>query len=725
MGFFSSLQKRVRSASGWSAWSALGGADYVAESGKCVVYRVQANYAAGDSGIAALSIGTNFVNPLTSGTAAAATCYLYGSDPTAGGDAAVTSPPGGYIASASAEFSASNVGSYILFAFPEISGTPEALYFWFTSSVGTDAYGSNQIYHYATGNWNAALETGTRTPAIYGGLTGDPGGSGGTAGVDRFTIKDCGTRMDMPQSPWTGTMSMGVGEVGRIRFSFDFSVQTEVSVTSSGGAASLTRLYISTDPDIDESTGHPVSTVLQFDADGSLSAARLARGKTYYLFALFDGGINAGSVSFAFTPGAQCWYEGDRAAYTRLAADPAHSVTLGAGRYSVISLTFANSGTARFYTGSTAIERPFFVYGYLSEEYNFDNSDGVCDPCLKMGHGSVETGDPPDYDMEYAVTAGRTYYLFTRSCSADVPVSAAVHIVPPAAPSGYVLVSKPAATDAAADISYDEECTRYTVREQKVSFRYRGTACIRAASPAGGGTAELRAYVSAAHGVDLATGTPTAQVLAQTAGVSTAADVTFFAEEGREYWVYITAEELLYAPSARLGIYIQSPPVRRYAVTETAEYASIAAETEHPASPGESGIVRLELTFKKSGAVLFSSTDAAGTHTRLAGALSRGTDIFPATGDPVSPALASGTGTQTHYSFAALVEAGVTYYFFSRDMWLYAAPAFTIHITPVPGAMHILAGGEEKNALPYIYVSGAWRTAAPMLYSAGRWRTGI
>ncbi len=725
MGSFSSLQKCARSASGWSAWSALGGADYVAESERCVVYRAQASYAAGESGVAALSIGTNFVNPLTSGTAATAGCYLYTFDPTAGGNAAVMSPPGGYIAYASAEFSASNVGNYIIFPFPALSGTPAALYFWFTSSVSTPAYGSNQIYHYATGNWNAALETGTRAPAIYGGLSGGTGGGGGEIGVDRFTVKDCGARLNMPQSPWSGSMSMGRGEVGRMRVSFDFSVQTELVVTSSGGTAALTRLYVSTEPDIDEYTGRPVSTVLELDADGALTAARLERGKTYYLFAVFDGGISAGSVSFAFTPAARKWYEGDSAEFVRLAADPSRRAALGAGKYGVIRLTFANSGTARFYTDGTDIARPFFIYGYLSEGYNLDNADGTCYPCLETGHGSVTTGDPPDYDMEYAVTAGRVYYLFTRCSTADEPVGTTVHIVPPAAPSRYALVSRPAALNAAADAAYDEACARYTVREQCVSFKYRGTARIRAASGEGGGAAELRAYVTAARGVELSTGTPTAETLAQTDGVTTAAEAEFFAEEGREYWVYITAEELLYAPSARLGIQIQAPPVRRYSVTETARYERVSAPVEHSASPGESGVLRLELTFEKSGAVLFSSTDAAGTHTRLAGALSRGADIYPATGEPASPALASSAAAQTHYSFAAFVEAGATYYFFSRDMWLYAAPAFTVHIRPVPGAMHILADGGEKNALPYIYASGAWHAAAPMLYSAGRWHTGI
>ena len=727
MGYFSALQKRVRTASGWGAWSALSGADYAAESEKCVVYRAKANYAAGESGIAALSIGTNFVNPLTSGTAASAWCYLYTSDPTADGNAGVTRPPEGYAACASADFSASNVGRYIVFSFPAISATPEALYFWFTSSVTSSAYGSNQIYHYATGNWNAALETGTRTPAIYGGLSGGAGGGsgGGVSGVDRFAIKDCGTRLNMPQTQWSGTMAMGRGEIGRMRVSFDFSVQTEIVVRSTGGASAPTRLYVSLEADIDESTGHPVSRVLEFDADGTLTAARFERGKTYYLFAVFDGGISAGSVSFTFTPGARLWYEGDSAEYARLGADPARSVKLAAGRYGVIKLTFANSGTARFYSGGTTIASAFFLYAFLSEGDNFDNADGMCDPCLKTGYGSSVIGETPDFDMEHTVTAGKTYYLFTRCSSADESAATTVHIVPPGAPSGYALVSKPAAMDAAADITYDETCARYTVREQRVSFRYRGTARIHAASPAESGTAEVRVYVTCARGVELTTGTPTAEVLAWSGVVTTVAEVEFFAEEGQDYWVYITSDEVLYAASARLGVHILTPPVRRYAVTETASYEGVSAAVEHSASPGESGVVRLKLTFAKSGAVLFSSTDAMGSCTRLTGALSRGADIYPATGDPVTPPVAAPSQTQTHYSFAALVEAGETYYFFSRDMWLYAAPAFTIHIQPVPGAMHISSDGEEKNALPYIYVSGTWHAAAPMLHSHGRWHTGI
>ena len=136
MGYFSNIYKCARNDGGWGGWSALSGIDYVAESGKCVVYRVQVNYDAEDTALSALSIATNFVNPLSSDNPSSACCYLYDFDPTFGGSAAIASPPTGCIGTAGPiEFSASHVGSYLTFSFSAPSGTPQTLYFWFTSSV--------------------------------------------------------------------------------------------------------------------------------------------------------------------------------------------------------------------------------------------------------------------------------------------------------------------------------------------------------------------------------------------------------------------------------------------------------------------------------------------------------------------------------------------------------------------------------------------------------------
>ena len=226
MGYFGGLQKCARYYDGtayrWGAWvntgSAAAGADYAAEDGLCVVYRAQAYYTGGESALLPLSVATNFINPQSTGNPSTACCYLYTFDPTNGGDARISAPPAGYAASAGpAAFSASVVGSYISFGFPAPEGKPAALYFWFTSAGSYAGFGSNQIYHYATGNWSGTLQTGTRTPAISGGFSGQGGsggGGGGETGVDAYSVKDCGSAMNIAQSARSFTMSMGARRWG-------------------------------------------------------------------------------------------------------------------------------------------------------------------------------------------------------------------------------------------------------------------------------------------------------------------------------------------------------------------------------------------------------------------------------------------------------------------------------------------------------------------------------
>lgn len=434
MGYFGALEKRARTSGGWGAWSALSGADYVASEGKCVVYRVRAHYDSADSALSALAVATNFVSPLTSANPSTACCYLYTADPT-GGD--VSAPPGGYAAMAGpVSFEASNVGSYISFHFPAPSGAPEWLYFWFTSSARYADYGTNQIYHYATGNWSDTYQTGTRTPAITGGLSGTvPGGSsgggdGGFVGVDSYKIKDCGTRHNIPQTKQSFSMSMGIGEIGRMTLSFAYAAQTDIVVASSGASA-MTYLFFSDSPEIDTNTGRPVSTLREFDADGTLTAARLEKGRTYYVFAMYYGGAESGSVSFTLTPPTPVWSVGDSAEYDALKEPVTRSIALAKAKYSVLKITFAYSGMARFYTDATTIEDELVVMGYFALNDSVDTSRGEATDYLVHGHGDMTTGDPPDYDMTHYVEAGETYYLITNCFSASFPMSTSIHIIPP------------------------------------------------------------------------------------------------------------------------------------------------------------------------------------------------------------------------------------------------------------------------------------------------------
>lgn len=433
MGYFGALEKRARTSGGWGAWGALSGADYVSSEGKCVVYRVRAHYDSADAALSALGVATNFVSPLTSANPSTACCYLYTFDPTGG---EVSAPPGGYAAMAGpVAFEASNVGNYISFHFPAPSGAPEWLYFFFTSTARYADYGTNQIYHYATGNWSDAYQTGTRTPAVTGGLSGttgggSSGGEGGFAGVDSYKIKDCGARYNIPQTQQSFSMSMARGEIGRMTLSFDYAVQTDI-VVSSSGRSEMTYLFFSDCAEIDTHTGRPLSTLREFDADGALTATRVEKGRVYYVFAMYYGGAESGQVSFTLSPPAAKWSVGDTAEYTALKNPVTRPIALAKAKYSVLKMSFAYSGVARFYTDATTVEAEMVAMGYFGRNDSVDTSDGTATDYLAHSHGDMATGDPPDYDMTYYVEAGQTYYLITSCFSASFPMSTSIHIIPP------------------------------------------------------------------------------------------------------------------------------------------------------------------------------------------------------------------------------------------------------------------------------------------------------
>lgn len=433
MGYFGALEKCARNSGGWSGWTALSGADYVAEYDKCVVYRAKANYDSADGAIAAFSIGTNFVSPLSSGNPSSVCCYLYSFDPTGGLNAAINAPPSGYEAmSGSVSFEASNVGNYILFSFPAVAGAPDTLYFWFTSYAQYATYSSNQIYHYATGNWSDTLQTGTKHPAIYGGLSGQiSGGGSGTVLPDKLTVKDFSPRYNLPQTEQSFTMSMDKGEIGRMPISFSYSVQTNIVVTTTGNSTQLSKLYLSDQPDIYTDTGRPVSILCEFTAEGYTTTMRVEKGKVYYVFAVCDGAVYAGSVSFTVSPPAAKWAEGDRAQYYALDSTVQHTTVLNCGEYSVLELSFAYTGKANISTGDSDLNTAFFIVGYLSESDNVDVSYGEAVDYIDYAEGER---DASDWEMQCTVESGQVYYLITRNYTADDALTTTITIVPPEKP---------------------------------------------------------------------------------------------------------------------------------------------------------------------------------------------------------------------------------------------------------------------------------------------------
>lgn len=868
MGYFGRIEKCARyydSSAGeykWGAWkytgSSAAGVDYVSNDGLSVVYRVPVSYAAADTGLQSFAIWTNYVTPTSYGNPTTAYCYLYTADPTGGGNAEIATAPLGYDAFAGpVNFDASIVGNYTGFSFAPLAAKPAMLYFWFTSSIEYTSYGSNQIYHYATGNYDKLLNTGTRTPAITGGFPdsgaggGDGGGgadgsysviaSGSYSGIGyettfdysrreksasytalsfvsactvqisaarsgeydsglfmdgyvtrstafnsangkptgtivassegggaynltfeaaanttyylwsvihrsgyidttvaisikptgaQFSIKDCGAHTGLSQQSVSYSMSVGAYQVGRMKLSFNYSTVVEITVSSTGDDQ-ISRLYISTQPDIDKYTGSP----LDYDTyltPGS-SNTTLSKGVTYYFFAICGGGLSSGTVSFTVKPPPVVWTEGDRAEYLLIENPVSRSVSLAASKYSVIKLSFAHSGTAQFYTDNSTINDYDMLRGFLCEADDMDSNSGWPIEDLARAEGSDQPGQSKDYSFSFDVVAGKTYYLFTKNAYTGGPQSTAckttVHIVPPAAPSGgYTLVESAQSLDLGVDCSFPVTLQSYTVSRREISFAYSGEAGFKVAVTAPSvAEPHLRVYISSGAGIDLASGTPTGSILLSNTSGGSAAELKYIVASRARLYLFIIADEVYMETQSPLTLTVTVPPTAYFKITQRAAIYGIAEHTSFEAAPGEAGVCLLELSFEKSGLVQFSTSDAAGGLTFLRGYLGYLPALNSATGEPSAEIIKASPPSDTSkpdYNFAAYVEAGTAYYLFSRDDWVYSTPGFIINITPLPGAMHIMLGGAAKAARAFVYTQGAWRAALPKCYVSGAWHTG-
>lgn len=865
MGYFGRIEKCARyydssaRAYKWGEWrytgSSAAGVDYVNNDGLSVVYRVPVAYAAGDTGLETFALWTNYVTPTSSGNPSTAYCYLYTADPTGGRNADIATAPLGYEAFAGPlSFEASHVGSYLGFSFPALSSKPAMLYFWFTSSVQYTEFGSNQIYHYATGNYDKLLNTGTRTPAITGGFP-DPGGSGGDLGgggytviasgsytgigyertfsytrveltasytaisftgggtvelsAERngdydnglimcgyltrstgfnttsgkptggivasseggssyfiettvesgvtyylwtvirqsgyietpvkvsvkppnwnFTIKDCGTRLNLAQQSTSFSMSVGTYQVGRLKFSLNYTATVDISMRYSG-ADNITVVHLSTKPDIDSSTGYPFEVKNSFMA-GETTSTTLFKGVTYYFFAVCNAGLSAGTIGLTLTPPSVIWTLGSSGTHSMIASNVAHSISLANGKYNLLKLSFAYTGTALFYTDKTTIDDYRALEGFLSMSDDFDSNMGLSRDPLTGASGSMEVTGSHDYLFSYPVAAGRTYYLFTKNVVANGPrpnaLSTTINIVPPPAPGGgYSLAESAQSLDISKELSVPAALGCYSISRREISFAYTGTAEFSVAVGAPGeGEPQLRFYISDSEGIDLQTGIPTGTILASDTGGGLSAALECAVESRKHYYLFTVTEMVYMEISCPLVIDITPPPQGYFKISQRGEFYGVEEEVSFIASPGEGGVCLLELSFAKSGMAQITCSDTAGNVTFLRSYVSYLPTLDAATGEPSAEIIteANGSVAAPGCSLNLSVEAGTTYYLFSRDDWIYSAPGFVINIKPMPGSMRIMLGGAGVLARAYIYSQGLWHAALPMCYSSGAWHTG-
>ena len=853
MGYFRRLQKRARNESGWSAYSYTGsraaGADLVSEDTWCVVYGTDVVYESESEYISSLSLSTNFVNPLSSGNPSVVLCYLYDFDPTQNGSAAAAAPPPGYVAAVSDSFTADTAGRFRTFSFPGLSLRSERVWLWFCSTVSYEQFGSNSIYHYATGNWSASLGTGTKTPVLYGsfagGGTGGGSGEGGDSGGGEYSVISSGTYngiyaqrdislsrnrltasrttlsfagggqatfscvhggggdaylrlrgyltdsagfdsgsgvptgtvlassgsasdgysfsatvtadksyylwtvidycSDQPVpvvltvSPggwsytvadmgerelgrWEETLSMSMGafETGRMALSFDYSGQIRLSVLPDEEAFSG-MLYISDQPDIDSASGIPLHVQSSLRL-GSETAVTVEKGKVYYFFAVYNGGSEAGSLYFSLLPPEPVWELGDSAAYYMLDDTVGCGFYLGEQQYFMAELSFAHTGMAELTAQSPYGGFEQAVTVYLCEKDCFDESTGRPTRALYSRSGL------PSLSLRAQVVAGKDYWLFFRNSAEESPVSAEIYITAPEESPAFTKIYERGYT-VTRDISYNTALRSFTYTLNDLYYIYRGKSTVTVEKRAGQEDTALSfaVYLCADEGIDADSGVPTGEILAwaEASEDDDSVSLEFQAQERRYYHLYIVTPEVYGSMEAQLTVKVECPPPRYFSVTETGEAYALKEPWAYSAAPGESGVLRLELSFGCSGRARVEAVATGGTRWLMGwAALTPWLDGYQ--GAPVSDTLAhcAGSAAAPDLSFEFPVRQNSSIYLFVRGEGRYDAAEFDVSISCESGAVNIFHQGKTVKACPLVFSEGQWRNAEALCRSSEKWHSG-
>lgn len=857
MGYFDRIQKKARYFDAdageyrWSAFtytgSAAAGADYVNEEGLMVLYGANVFYDSGETGLRDVRVSTNFVNPLSSGNPSTARCYLYLTDPSAlaGGD--FTSPPPGCWGIASAEFEADTAGDWLSFDFTGLNKKPEQIYFLFTCSASNASQGSNQIYHYATGNYIPALGTGTRTPALSGGFTGGGAEGGGgyslidsgsrtgifsrqdielsraertasrvhlsfagggsvflsvmgsnedslldlslyisdspgfdtlrgvptgnvlgqcrnvgwtgafrvnvQAGADyylfavversgyaensftltvspeswSYSLRDCGAVYGLDQSEKVFTLSMGAFQTGRMGLSFDYKSYVSFSV-SQGAAGSFAHVWLSEREGIQSGSGWPQSHVLMLGA-GESAGMSVERGRQYYLFALYKGGAEPGSISVTVTPPPVLWFQGDGAAFDMLETPALHAAALSSARFARYRLSFAHTGTARIWTGDSRVPEGQRLEAYFCASDSFDASQGYPSGHLEHAYGQ-SFGETADLGFYAEVVAGKSYWLYLKNAlraeGLDTSVSYTLNIQPPEAHSrGYYLNSIDDSPEIRGDTELVNYLGRYTLSRRRIRFRFRGEAGFAVTySAEGAGRSSLRGFLTETEDYDPEKGEPTGEWLARAEGEE-GFEFSSRVSEERDYFLWIVCPEVYGDTLVRLDVKVRSPEVRYFRVTDGGEFYGLKAETRYAAAPGEGGVCLLELSFEKAGRVYLSCEDVTGEGRFMRLFVSDTAYLDALSGLPRGNILAESAGSEASPGAALdfFVTAKSAVCVFARDESVYSDVSFTLRLVHRGGAVYLKLGDSMRAALAYVYHDGAWRRALPCIRAGEGWKS--
>ena len=200
-------------------------------------------------------------------------------------------------------------------------------------------------------------------------------------------------------------------------------------------------------------------------------------------------------------------------------------------------------------------------------------------------------------------------------------------------------------------------------------------------------------------------------------------EFTLTVEDGREYFLYTVCEEIYGGYTVNVELSFISPPERYFSVTESGEFLGLSEAEDYSASPGESGVLRLELSFMSGGVAEISAVPRSGTE-YLMGWVSLSPYLDGYTGAPAQNIVRSAAGGSEApgLSIKFPLRGLSSYYLFIRGKGLYDAADFDVSLRQSRAAVAICTQGKFVRAQPCLYSEGQWHAAQPMHHEDDSWR---
>lgn len=186
--------------------------------------------------------------------------------------------------------------------------------------------------------------------------------------------------------------------------------------------------YLSTSTGWDDEYGEP-SSYLEYDDDSNgmpnfYISYEVTANKAYYIWVRAYGESSSGSTTLYIEPPSASWTYAVGSLGTSISSKKTVSFSLSAMQMRRYSVSFAESGTATFYTVSDSD-----TYGYLSlSTATFNSSTGAPSSSLKSNDDS---GDGSNFKFTYDVTAGTTYYVWVKGYGGASVSSLQLCVEPP------------------------------------------------------------------------------------------------------------------------------------------------------------------------------------------------------------------------------------------------------------------------------------------------------